>query len=175
MGITNETKLPTEEELTVQEVNLSGPALKAAAFHVGKVCEWENNEFVLCREETKDPRQCINEGKAVTSCALKFFQQVKKTCASEFMQYVTCLDKSSPDQQFTPCRKTQAVFDKCVLDNLGYERAPFDYFPRVHVHKTERPKPEPEKPTVYPEAVPGLPEDAPKPPAKYGGRYIFQW
>lgn len=43
MGITENTTLPTEEELTVPEVNLSGPALKAGAFHLGKACEWENN------------------------------------------------------------------------------------------------------------------------------------
>lgn len=43
MGITHEVELPTEEQLTVQEINLSGPALKAGAFHLGKACEWENN------------------------------------------------------------------------------------------------------------------------------------
>jgi NADH dehydrogenase (ubiquinone) 1 alpha subcomplex subunit 8 len=43
MVITNDTDLPTEEELTVQEINLSGPVLKAASFHVGRVCLHENN------------------------------------------------------------------------------------------------------------------------------------
>lgn len=43
MAITDETTLPTHEELTVQEVLLSGPALKAGAFHLGKACEYENN------------------------------------------------------------------------------------------------------------------------------------
>lgn len=43
MGITDDVWLPTEEELTVQEVPLSGPALKAGAFHLGKACEFENN------------------------------------------------------------------------------------------------------------------------------------
>lgn len=43
MVFTEEQYLPTEEELTVQEVNLSGPALRAGAFHLGKSCEWENN------------------------------------------------------------------------------------------------------------------------------------
>lgn len=35
--------LPTEEELTVPEVNLSSPALRAGAFHMGKYCENQNN------------------------------------------------------------------------------------------------------------------------------------
>lgn len=43
MVVSHDVTLPTEEELTVQEVNLSGPALKAGAFHLGKACEFENN------------------------------------------------------------------------------------------------------------------------------------
>lgn len=41
--LTKETELPTYEELTVQEVELSTPFLRAGAFHVGKQCEAENN------------------------------------------------------------------------------------------------------------------------------------
>lgn len=41
--ITKDFSLPTEEELTVQEINISTPALRAAAFHVGKQCEKQNN------------------------------------------------------------------------------------------------------------------------------------
>lgn len=36
-------QLPTEEELTVPEVNLSSPALRAGAFHMGKHCENQSN------------------------------------------------------------------------------------------------------------------------------------
>ncbi|CAH0551268.1 unnamed protein product [Brassicogethes aeneus] len=175
MGVTDDVILPTEEELTVPEINLSGPALKAGAFHLGKACENQNNEFMLCRNELGDPRKCINEGKAVTNCAMNFFRQIKKTCSGEFMQYVNCLDKSSPDQAFNPCRKTQAVLDKCVKDNLGIDRPPYDYYTRVHVHKTARPRLPVEGPTVYEDATPRLPEDIPKPEAKYGSRYIFLW
>lgn len=39
MTITHEIELPSEEELTVPELNLSGPALRAGAFHMGKYCE----------------------------------------------------------------------------------------------------------------------------------------
>ncbi|KAJ3637446.1 hypothetical protein MTP99_000903 [Tenebrio molitor] len=175
MVITNDTDLPTEEELTVQEINLSGPVLKAASFHVGRVCLHENNEFMLCRNELKDPRACLAEGRAVTSCALNFFRQVKNTCAGEFTQYMNCLDKSSPNQQYAPCRKTQAVFDKCAKDDMGIERLPFDHYSRVQVHHTGRPKPEAEGPAVYPDATPYLPEGTEKPPAKYGSRYLFMW
>lgn len=74
------------------------------------------------------------------------------------------------------CRKTQAVYDKCVLDNLSIERPYYGYFAEAKVHKTERPKPPVEGPTVYPDATPPyLPEDTPKPPAKYGARYLWMW
>lgn len=62
-----------------------------------------------------------------------------------------------------------------MLDNLGWERPPYDYFARVHVHKTNRPKPPVEGPAVYPDATPGLPPDAEKPRAKYGSRFVFSW
>lgn len=53
------------------------------------------------------------------------------------------------------------------------DRPPFDFYNRVHVHKAVRAKPEPEGPTVYADATPRIPDDAPKPPAKFGSRYFF--
>lgn len=57
-----------------------------------------------------------------------------------------------------------------MLDNLNLERPPFGYFCEVKIHDSPRAKPEPPKPPVYSDWTPGLPEDAPKPPGKYGGR-----
>lgn len=39
MVVTLEHQLPTEDELTVPELKLSGPALRAGAFHLGKYCQ----------------------------------------------------------------------------------------------------------------------------------------
>lgn len=69
------------------------------------------------------------------------------------------------------CRKTQTVFDKCMKDNLGLDRPAYDYFTRVHVHKTERPRPPVEGPTVYRDATPGIPKD--RPPSKSGFHEMF--
>lgn len=55
------------------------------------------------------------------------------------------------------------------------ERAPYDYFARVQVHKTDRPRPSPREKTVYEDATPYLPEDVEKPKAKYGARYHWIW
>ncbi|KAG8222919.1 hypothetical protein J437_LFUL000213 [Ladona fulva] len=171
MVVTADVNLPTEEELTVQEVEIGTPSLRAASFHLGKYCEYQNNEFMLCKDELKDPRKCLQEGKGVTSCTLEFFRKVKKACYDEFTQYATCIDKSSCKQELSRCRKTQAVFDKCMLDNFNLERPDYGYFCRPKVHNTSRPKPEPPKPAIYPDATPELPEDYPKPPPKYGSRF----
>ena len=173
MVITNDITLPPDEELTVQELNLSSSALHAGAFHLGKQCEYQNNEFMLCRKELDDPRACINEGKDVTSCALSFFRQVKNTCSEEFTQYATCLAKSSGHNAYKYCRKTQGVFDKCMLDNMDIERPEYGYFARAKIHDTKRPPPPKPEKKVYADATPGLPDDYPRPPAKYGSR--FHW
>lgn len=39
MVVTLEQDLPTEKDLTVPELNISGPALRAGAFHLGKYCQ----------------------------------------------------------------------------------------------------------------------------------------
>ena len=38
------------------KVPLGTPSLRSAAMHLGKYCEVQNNEFMLCRSETQDPR-----------------------------------------------------------------------------------------------------------------------
>lgn len=43
MPFQKEFTMPSEEELTVNEVNLSSSRLHAAAIHLGKYCELENN------------------------------------------------------------------------------------------------------------------------------------
>lgn len=39
MVVTYDIELPSVEELTVPEVRLSSPALRAGAFHLGKYCQ----------------------------------------------------------------------------------------------------------------------------------------
>lgn len=43
MTFVSTVNLPSEKELTVQEVEVSTPGLRAAAFHMGKACEHVNN------------------------------------------------------------------------------------------------------------------------------------
>uniref|UniRef100_A0A0A9WYK5 NADH dehydrogenase [ubiquinone] 1 alpha subcomplex subunit 8 n=1 Tax=Lygus hesperus TaxID=30085 RepID=A0A0A9WYK5_LYGHE len=175
MVLTNDINLPTEEELTVQEVNVSSAVLRAASFHLGKYCENVNNEFMLCRAENgKDPRKCLQEGKAVTSCSLEFFRKMKQACRQQFEMYAECVDKSSTNFKLSPCRKSQAVYDGCMLEKLGLEREHWGYFSKLKVHDSSRPKPPPPEIQVFPDATPGLPADYPRNNVKYGARRIHE-
>ncbi|CAG7835437.1 unnamed protein product, partial [Allacma fusca] len=164
------TILPTYEELEVEECNLSSPFLKAGAMFLGKHCETINNEFMLCKSETKDPRQCLSAGKAVTACSMDFFRKVKKNCAEEFTEYAKCLDMSGPQMTYENCRNTQAVFDSCMFEKLGMVRPPYGYFSEVRVHDSSRPAPKPAPPLVFPDALPDIPtpEELPRPKAGSG-------
>lgn len=176
MVILKEVKLPECHSLDVEEVNLSTATLLSAGPYVGKVCEAVNNEFMLCRQETKDPRACLNQGRQVTACALSVFRSIKKECKDEFNQYANCVDKSSGDYSLQYCRKTQAVFDKCMKDKLCIERPEFGYFCRARIHETPRPAPPlppcPCKPRVA-DPTPHLPDCAPKQPARFGSRFFW--
>ncbi|KAK2584053.1 hypothetical protein KPH14_006503 [Odynerus spinipes] len=169
MVVTEKVQLPDDSELTVQEINVTYPVLHGAALYIGKKCELQNNEFLLCRQEEKDPRRCLNEGKAVTACALDFFQKLKKHCKEDFEQYVQCLEKSSRSFRYDQCRKTQAIVDKCILENLNIERPSFGYLCEVKVHDSPRPPPKQEK-IEFPDPIPPLPEEKPEHPAKFSSR-----
>ncbi|CAB0020235.1 unnamed protein product [Nesidiocoris tenuis] len=72
------------------------------------------------------------------------------------------------------CRKSQGVYDQCMLDNMGLERPHWGYFSKAKIHDTKRPKPPPPEIQVYPDATPALPDDYPRHPNKYGGYYAHQ-
>ena len=59
MVLTKDVWLPSEAELSVEEVPLGTPSLRAGAMHLGKICEAQNNEFMLCRNDIQDPRKCL--------------------------------------------------------------------------------------------------------------------
>jgi NADH dehydrogenase (ubiquinone) 1 alpha subcomplex subunit 8 len=109
MVFTKDFKFPSDDELTVEECPLGTPYLKAGASHLGKYCENQNNEFVLCRHETRDPIKCLPEGKVVTACTNEFFRKVKQNCATAFTQHAMCLEQSSDRMKMEPCRQSQVL------------------------------------------------------------------
>ena len=117
-------KMATEvnaAELDVEELNVTSAVLMGAAHHYGRFCVKQNDAFMKCRMEGKDPRKCLAEGRAVTACALDFFRKVKSSCNEPFTEHWTCLDYNN--QTYEYCRKTQKAFDGCMLEKLNLERA----------------------------------------------------
>ncbi len=110
----------TVEQLDFEELKVTSAILVATAHHYGGFCSKENDAFMDCRIDTKDPRKCLEEGKRVTNCARKFFEKVKGSCNVEFTKHWTCLDYNN--QEYRHCRKTQAVFDDCMTKKLDMHR-----------------------------------------------------
>uniref|UniRef100_A0A7M5V8N6 NADH dehydrogenase [ubiquinone] 1 alpha subcomplex subunit 8 n=2 Tax=Clytia hemisphaerica TaxID=252671 RepID=A0A7M5V8N6_9CNID len=114
------------KELETEEVPVTSAVLLGAAHHLGTYCNKDFTTFVQKRFETKDPRATLDEGKAVTNCALEFFRKLKAACNKEFTDHWTCLDYNN--QYYGQCRKTQKVYDECVLKNLGLESKQSDIY-----------------------------------------------
>jgi len=73
--------------------------------------------------------------------------QVKANCAAEFTQYAMCLEKSSGGLRLPKCRKTQAAFDACMNEKLKMVRPHYGQHTLTKVHQTDRPMPEPSRPS----------------------------
>ncbi len=72
------------------------------------------------------------------------------------------------------CRKTQAVYDKCVFEKFGQERPELGYFAKVRVHHTNRDKPRFDVPLPEPTPAPARPKREEVPDSvKYGSRVHF--
>lgn len=107
------------KDLEIEELAATSAVLTAAAHALGKYCDEDFKDFMGCRYVTKDPRQCLEEGKLVTKCAMKFFKAMKVHCHEEFTKYWTCLDHNN--QEYGYCRKSQIPYDKCVLEKMNID------------------------------------------------------
>lgn len=152
MTITDELTLPTPEEINHKTIPLTHNYLLSSAMWLGKYCDNQCKEFMLCRSEERDPRKCLEYGRQVTDCGLKFFKKVKKSCREELEWYTKCLDFSGNQPMYRDCRNEQALFDSCMYEH-GFERAPYGHFQMVRIHDSERPRPKHITP-VFEDAVP---------------------
>ncbi|KAK7092578.1 NADH dehydrogenase [ubiquinone] 1 alpha subcomplex subunit 8-like [Littorina saxatilis] len=168
MAFTNEDYLPSKEELTVPELELTSSVLRAGAHHFGKYCDKQCKEFMLCVSEDPDPRKCIPEGKEVTRCGFEFFGKVKQNCFTEFTKYFECIDHSDRQMSLKNCRPPQSLFDECMKNKLGQDRPFLGYFSSPRIHVTERPKPQ-LTPHKLPERIPDPPDfkNSPDPEHKF--------
>ena len=108
------------ESLKYEELPVSSAPLISAGQMLGVACRVESQDFQVCKRETKDPRRCLDQGKAVSDCARSFLMKIRKHCRSEFRDHWDCLDKHN--LQLSHCAKYQPRFDQCVLERIGVER-----------------------------------------------------
>lgn len=174
MTLTDDLNLPSDEEINHKEIPLTHNFFLSSAMWLGKYCDNQCKEFMLCRAEERDPRKCLQEGREVTDCGLEFFKKVKKTCRGELEWYTRCLDFSGGEPNYRKCRNEQAVFDGCMYSS-GFERARFGYFQMLRVHDSKRPRPKRIVP-IFEDAVEPFdvfdPENRKKTPM--GGRKLFE-
>ncbi|KAF5329039.1 hypothetical protein D9611_013884 [Ephemerocybe angulata] len=62
------TPMPSEVP-QVQELGTTSAPLKSAAFFIGAYCKEYNEDFMLCKNESREPGHCLKEGRRVTRCA----------------------------------------------------------------------------------------------------------
>lgn len=165
MVLTEDVYLPTDEELNHKEIPVTTNFMLASAMWLGKYCDNECKEYMLCRNEEQDPRKCLKDGSKVTDCGIKFFQKVKHTCGDELEWYTKCIDYSGSEPEFKRCRDAQAIFDGC-MSQKGFERADFGYFSMLRVHHTDRPKVKRIVP-LFPDSTPGYDYKDGKVPEEY--------
>lgn len=113
---------------------------------------------MLCRQEERDPRKCLKEGKEVTACGLRFLQRVKAHCREETEALAKCLEWTSDLSWNVFCRKEQNIMDACFEKKLNSHRPPFGYFTQVRLHETTRPRPVPFVPE-FPDKSKALAQD----------------
>lgn len=160
MTLTEDIELPTEEEIAHKEIPLTYNYMITSAMWLGKYCDNQSKEFMLCRGEEGDPRKCLDYGRQLTDCGLEFFRKVKKTCREEFEWYTKCIDWTGKEPNFRMCRHEQVLFDGC-MNEAGFERARFGHFQMLRVHDSDRPRPKPAVP-IFHDAVEPNPVFAPK-------------
>jgi NADH dehydrogenase (ubiquinone) 1 alpha subcomplex subunit 8 len=54
----------------VDELGATSAPLKSASFFIGQYCKDYNDDFMLCKKDNSDPKECLKEGRKVTRCAI---------------------------------------------------------------------------------------------------------
>ncbi|KAL8290471.1 hypothetical protein RQP46_002729 [Phenoliferia psychrophenolica] len=100
----------------VDEIGVTSAPLKTASFFIGEHCKDYNEDFMLCKAESRDPEHCLKEGRKVTRCAQDLITKVRTTCLKEFDAHWECLERNN--QEFFLCRKPETAFNSCIFEKL---------------------------------------------------------
>ncbi|SHO75694.1 Uncharacterized protein MSYG_0026 [Malassezia sympodialis ATCC 42132] len=122
----------------VDEVGTTSAPLKSIAFFFGQFCKLYNDDFMLCKNENRDPEHCLLEGRRVTRCAQDLIQKIGEKCGKEWDAHWECLEMNN--QEYMPCRKFERPLNKCVLEQLNLaKRIPGSPEGKPQIHEKENP------------------------------------
>ena len=87
----------------VDEVGTTSAPLKSIAFFFGQFCKLYNDDFMLCKNENRDPEHCLLEGRRVKRCAQDLYvdgsylriQKIGEQCGKEWDAHWECLEMNN--------------------------------------------------------------------------------
>ncbi|PKI85424.1 hypothetical protein MVES_000692 [Malassezia vespertilionis] len=100
----------------VEELGASSAPLKSISYFLGDYCKEYTEDFMLCKNENRDPEHCLKEGRRVTRCAQDLVKKLGEKCGKEWDEHWKCLELNN--QEYMPCRKYERPLNKCVFDQL---------------------------------------------------------
>ncbi|EIN10491.1 NADH dehydrogenase alpha subcomplex subunit 8 [Punctularia strigosozonata HHB-11173 SS5] len=131
------TPLP-EAVPKVSELGATSAPLKSAAFFIGAHCQEYNDDFMLCKEENRDPAHCLKEGRRVTRCAQDLIAKMRENCAKEFEAHWNCLEHNN--HAYNLCRKQERPLNNCMFEKLGLKKTiPGTPAGKTPIHEVKNP------------------------------------
>uniref|UniRef100_A0A060SWX7 NADH-ubiquinone oxidoreductase n=1 Tax=Blastobotrys adeninivorans TaxID=409370 RepID=A0A060SWX7_BLAAD len=121
VGYVDPTPMPSDIP-DVPEVGATSAPLKSAAYYIGARCQPYNDDFMLCKQESRGQGEidCLKEGRRVTRCAISVLEDINKHCLKEFQLHWKCLEQQN--HEYSGCRPAEKLLSKCVFDNLKLEK-----------------------------------------------------
>ncbi|TFK43908.1 hypothetical protein BDQ12DRAFT_675777 [Crucibulum laeve] len=110
------TPMPADVPKVAELGATSGP-LKSAAFFIGAYCKDYNDDFMLCKNESRDPAHCLKEGRRVTRCATDLITKMRENCLAQFDAHWNCLERNN--HEYYLCRKPERTLNACMFEKLG--------------------------------------------------------
>ncbi|KAK2465930.1 hypothetical protein APHAL10511_001571 [Amanita phalloides] len=122
----------------VQELGVTSAPLKSAAFFIGAHCKEYNEDFILCKRESREPGHCLEAGRRVTRCAMDIINKMRENCLKEFDTHWNCLDRNNQEYQY--CRKPERKLNSCMFEKLGLRKEiPGTPEGKKPIHEVENP------------------------------------
>ncbi|KAI0082527.1 NADH dehydrogenase, alpha subcomplex, subunit 8 [Panus rudis PR-1116 ss-1] len=122
----------------IQELGTTSAPLKSAAFFIGAYCKDYNEDFMLCKNENRDPGHCLKEGRRVTRCAQDLITKMRENCLAQWDEHWNCLEKNN--QEYYMCRKPERTLNKCMFEKLGLTKTiPGTPEGQTPIHEKKRP------------------------------------